>query len=304
MNDPNQWRVTLAEKIAPIYAAIPAVQAIVLIGGVARGKGDDYSDLDLALYWERPPTDAERRAAQHQLETILNTPVIYGDLKSHPIQGYPGGNAYLWEEASFIGGDETTGFKIDVTHEQVAVMEWIIDAVTRHFDMHGAKLERLYSIQRVHILHGDDLIRVWQSRARVYPDELAARLITFHLGQLRFDVALHLSRGDMLLFYKALTTAQENLLGALLALNHIYRPECKRLASLCEEMALKPDNLAACINNMLRATPEAAARDFDVLAEETFALIGAHMLGLAVKELTRPFYQRRQAFTHPPISGL
>ncbi len=33
----NNWRIALAQKIAPIYANLPDIAAVALLGGVARG---------------------------------------------------------------------------------------------------------------------------------------------------------------------------------------------------------------------------------------------------------------------------
>jgi predicted nucleotidyltransferase len=200
-NADSQWRIDIATKVAPIYTSLPDVLAFVLIGGVARGRGDLYSDIDLTAYWSRPPTEDERRSAQAQYAVALNTPVVLGELREYAISDYPRRNAYLYEEAAFIGGDERTGLKIDVTHETADVMNWIIEQVTERHDTHGAKLEQLYSIQRVIVFKGEPLIRDWQARAGVYPRALAIKLVEMHLSQLRFDVDMHLWRGDLQLFY-------------------------------------------------------------------------------------------------------
>jgi predicted nucleotidyltransferase len=300
-NADSNWRIEIARKIAPIYTAYPDVAALVLIGGIARGRGDIFSDIDLTAYWSRPPTEDERRAAQAQYAAILHTPVVTGELYQHAISDYPGAAAYMYEEAAYIGGDERTGFKIDVTHDLAEVMDWVIEQVTQQHDAHGARLERLYSIQRVIVFKGEALIREWQARARLYPRALSVKLVEMHLRQLRFDVAMHLHRGDLLLFYQALTTVGYHLMGALLALNRVYRPELKRLADLCGELALKPDDLAGRLNRMLRDAPERAARDFDDLTEEVFRLIAAELSEVDLTTILKPYYVRRQAYRGSPI---
>ena len=55
-------RVTVAETMAPRYAANDGVAAVLLAGSVARGLADARSDVEVDVYWHRPPSDAERRA--------------------------------------------------------------------------------------------------------------------------------------------------------------------------------------------------------------------------------------------------
>ncbi|MCL4256864.1 MAG: hypothetical protein KJ043_24105 [Anaerolineae bacterium] len=55
----NNWRIAFAQKIAPIYANMPDIAAVALLGGVARGLGDRYSDLDIACFWHHAPIKDE-----------------------------------------------------------------------------------------------------------------------------------------------------------------------------------------------------------------------------------------------------
>jgi predicted nucleotidyltransferase len=299
-NSASQWRIALAQKIGPIYASIPAVRAVVLVGGMARGRGDRYSDLDIAVFWDRAPDDAERRAAMAQFGPVLGTPVVIGDFAAHPVFDHSD-VGLLWEEAAFIGGDARTGFKIDVNHRTVAAMEQILEDVTVHHDVHGHKLEVLYSIQHVVVLHGEALVTGWQARASVYSDALAQKLVELHLSQLRIDLAMHLYRGDLLPFYQAVTAAEYQLMGALLALNHIYRPELKRLRDLCDEMTLKPDHLAERLHGLLRDEPARAAQDLHTLVEEVLALVQVHLPEVDVKGFRAKLNATRQPFDAPPV---
>ena len=48
--------------MAPRYAANDGVAAVLLAGSVARGLADGRSDVEVDVYWHRPPGEAERRA--------------------------------------------------------------------------------------------------------------------------------------------------------------------------------------------------------------------------------------------------
>src|SRR5689334_14038413 len=107
MNEHSQQRIDIACKLAPIYAAIPAVKAVVLIGGVARGRGDQYSDIDIATFWDRAPTETERRAAVDQFEAALGTSITIGEFAAIPVFD-TSDSGILWEEFALVGGDQKT----------------------------------------------------------------------------------------------------------------------------------------------------------------------------------------------------
>ncbi len=297
----DNWRITLAQKLAPIYAAIPDIAAVALLGGVARGLGDQYSDLDIACFWHRTPTEAERRAAMHQFEPLLKTPVFIHGFETHQAFPHPE-HGLFWEEVAYIGGDATTGFKIDINHRTVAAMQHILDDVILRLDTNGHKLETLYSIRRVMILHGAPLLEGWQTQAALYPDALAEKLLLMHLPAMGTNLEMHLFRGELFEFYRMLTEGIFHLVAALLALNHIYRPDLKRLASLAAEMPTKPPQLAPRIYALMRDDPTQAMHDFHQLAVEVFALVEQSMPHLDLTTARTKFLSRRQPFTDPPIN--
>lgn len=290
INEHSLWRIEIAQKIAPIYAAIPAVRAVVLIGGVARGSGDHYSDIDLAVFWDHAPTEAERRAAVGKFEGVLGTPVIIGGFAAIPVFD-SSDSGILWEDFAVISGDPKSGLKIDVNHRTVGAMTRILDDVLIHHDTHGHKLEVMYSIRQVLVLHGENLVTAWQMRAAEYPDALVYKLVMMHLSQLSADLAPHVYRRDWLMYYQTVTSAAYHLVAALLALNRIYEPALKRLRDLCDEMKIKPQNLADRLDNILRGEPEQAGEIFDLLAAEVFALVEANLMD--VQAMREKFYARR-----------
>src|SRR3954466_2430071 len=55
-------RRALAEIVAPAYAANPKVAGVLLAGSVARGLADEFSDIEIDIFWHAPPTDQDRSA--------------------------------------------------------------------------------------------------------------------------------------------------------------------------------------------------------------------------------------------------
>jgi predicted nucleotidyltransferase len=52
MKEASEQRLALARRNAAAYLAIPKVKAIGIAGSVARGEADEYSDIDMSIYYE------------------------------------------------------------------------------------------------------------------------------------------------------------------------------------------------------------------------------------------------------------
>jgi len=48
----SQWRIEFAREIAAVYSGRKGVRTIVLGGSPSRGLSDEYSDLDIVVYWD------------------------------------------------------------------------------------------------------------------------------------------------------------------------------------------------------------------------------------------------------------
>jgi len=53
-------RRALAQIVAPAYAKNPKVAGVLLAGSVARGIADQFSDIEIDIFWHAPPTDEDR----------------------------------------------------------------------------------------------------------------------------------------------------------------------------------------------------------------------------------------------------
>lgn len=295
----KSWRITLAERIAPLYAGIADVRAVILTGGVARDRDDRYSDLDIAVFWRRPPSRTERTQKLEQIGEIFNAPIHIADMREITVFDRSD-TGLLWEDIAYLNGDAHSGFKVDINHRTVSAMDRIMDDVLLRYDMHGHKLEVMYSIQRVLVLYGEDMVSIWQRQAAQYPDGLAHKILEYHLSRLRYDIAMHLHRDDFYMAYSALTEAQYHLLGSLFALNRVYRPEFKRLIDLCDELRIKPDNLYARLNLSLQDIYQTA--DFDALVSNVFDLVAKHEPEFESEDYRADYLIKRKPFDDAPVN--
>ncbi len=119
-----------------------------------------------------------------------------------------------------------------------------------------------YSIQHGLVLHGEAIITNWQKWANPYPDARPHKLLKHHLKALNLDLMMHLTRGDLLLVYQAITSVQHHL---------PYR-----------------------YNEILTVPPEEAVNLLETLVDEMFALVEQHMPSVNLTHIHRRFYTCRQ----------
>src|SRR5262245_49077677 len=63
--------VAIAQQIAQVYQANSAVAAVMVSGSIARGVADLYSDLEIGVFWHKPPIEQERKQAIAALDSEL-----------------------------------------------------------------------------------------------------------------------------------------------------------------------------------------------------------------------------------------
>lgn len=296
MNHASQWRIELARSIAPHYARYPHVDAVVLLGGAARGWADSWSDIDLVVYWQQPPTDAERYTV---IEALNAEPGNFGDTFTEQ----PDPNLRCWFEDFYLAGDPDTGFKIDVGHHLTSDMDAVVEAVTQRYDTHALKQEMLYSIKRVLPFYGETRIECWKRAAGLCPEPLARRFVEKNLRLPEFWIAeASAARGDWLLYQRAALEVCRSLLAAVVALNREYFPGTKHQAHLLADMTIRPEHFNTRLIDCLRGEPEAAIAEIYRLYDEVYALAQQHMPTADLTGAREEFFHRRARWDSPPVT--
>ena len=140
-------RARLAELIAPAYAANPNVAGVLLAGSVARGTADQYSDIEIDIFWHAPPSEADRMAPIERAGWQL--------LYTHV-------DEYEWADGFYI-----EGIKVDTSQFLIATLDRWLDDVVERADLEVEKQIRITAIQHGRPLYGAELIDRW--RARCWP---------------------------------------------------------------------------------------------------------------------------------------
>ena len=73
-NEHAKWRIEFARRLSKHITTFDGVKAIVIAGSVARNYADEYSDLEIPVFWEVLPEDTER----HALIRLLGADFLYG----------------------------------------------------------------------------------------------------------------------------------------------------------------------------------------------------------------------------------
>lgn len=91
MNPHVRWRLDVARRFATRLQGLCGLEAVAVLGSVARGYGDQYSDLELMLMWERPPGPRLHETVMHTLQVEYRYPAIDpGHASALRIKGLPG----------------------------------------------------------------------------------------------------------------------------------------------------------------------------------------------------------------------
>lgn len=242
----------LAERIAE--ALPPLVEEVVLTGSVSRGVADDVSDIELLVVTTERLQLAEcfehaRGAGLEGLDTWGpqggETSRVFGYLEGVPIE-------LIWWSREFAG----TAVEAVLAGEPSGSGDALANGVA---------------------LRTVGLLEDWQDRLREYPDALAAARIEDAAltwgGYAPAGMLTIVRPGERLSLVERLLDDVLRVLRIVYALNRVWEPTTKRLASRVEALPLKPERLAERVEQVL-TEPDSlrAALVLSELQADTLAL--------------------------------
>ncbi|HLJ54603.1 MAG TPA: nucleotidyltransferase domain-containing protein [Chthonomonadaceae bacterium] len=260
MTEQSLYLREIARRIVREYTALESARAAMLSGSAAEGHADRYSDIDMMVYYDALPTDAELEEAR-----IAN-----------------GGGTRIWQAGDRAAGAvmeayPVAGVECQIVHVTTAAWERDMGVVLEQHvvetPLHKALSGLLVGIP----LYGDERIAEWKARAAAFPEPLRAKMAAHYLSffpiwgmRERF-----FSRDAVLWFHQIRVETLQNLLGALAGVNRRYYTtfQFKRTADFVATLGACPEALAARLEEALAAEPDRAAVLLEALVRETVGIV-------------------------------
>jgi len=297
-NRASQWRYAFARKLVPIYAANSYVAAVILSGSTARGHADRYSDIEVSVFWRKPPADADRQAAALAIDGDLHRLYPYDPLEE------------VWSDVYFLGRADPdqpkSGVVVEVNHYTADYINRNFDAVLTDYNPDPLRQNLIAGIVHAVPLHNAGLIQEWQERAAIYPDGLALAVVRQNAQIDHFwRSEMWLARGDnLMMLYKSFVQAHQKMLHVLLGLNRVYYFKFKWLDVVAGRLERKPPDLVARLRRVYQVDPVEGAREVSAIVEEVYDLIEEKLPEVDVEWLRAVFrYRRPQWEQAPPVTG-
>ena len=215
-----KWRIELGKQICEKLKMIEGIKAVVIGGSVARGFADEYSDLEIILFWDNLPNEKIRKLIVKELNAEYFYPYNYEANEDNVI---------------------VNGFRIDIWYltikdEEDAIKGVIIDLKT-DFSISNA----MDTIRTCIPLYGEEIVSYWKLRAKEYPTELAIKNIKESLQSIDITQAeIYIQRQNSTLLYELIVNLHKNLFLILLALNKQYFPTFKWMYKALETFKIIP----------------------------------------------------------------
>ncbi|MGF1520950.1 MAG: DUF4037 domain-containing protein [Leptolyngbyaceae cyanobacterium] len=266
MTKHSTWRVSLAHQIAPAFTVNPEVIACFVFGSAALGISDQYSDLELAFIWSRLPSAEELKALSHSI-----------GVQRWAIEPY-GLAQQAWLEQFYMGE-----MKIEAGHWAQDTIGKIVTDVVEHYDVsqNGLLFEKQTTVshlQHAVILHGDSVMKYWQTQLSSYPEELAIAMVQKHLKFRPFDSQKILTeRLEIPLLYENNCAIVRWLLNIHFGLNRIYHPGFKWTRYFIAKMSIKPPDFFARLETVFQSDAANGTRELEKLVRETFDLVEQYL---------------------------
>ncbi len=265
----------LARHIAQPYQRHGGVRGIIAGGSVGRGWADQFSDLEIGIFWETMPTpDVRREIIEHLRAEVLafdrDGAVGREHLQIRETEGYTGTSM------------------VSCIHMPIEMVDSTISSVVDQLDTTIEKQSFLSALYSGEILHGTRLIGAWRSRIDPYPEDLAIKIIQENLwfGPFYMPEA-YIDRADFLVLYHHYMRAEQCMLRILAALNCQYFPseEFKWTPHLLSDFEIKPSDAANRMRQVFSVSLSESWPLLKSLLQDVIDLVETHLPNLDSKPL-------------------
>lgn len=281
----SQYLFTLAERVARPFQAWPSARAAMVTGSVAKGIADNYSDVDMSIFYEDELPDDETLQA---------------------IRKETGGSERKWTsgslaEGGFVEAFDLAGIEVQMIHTTIAAWEATMAKLLAETEVETPLHKALEGIQVCLPLYGEEYIARWKAQAAAFPPALGEAMVRHYLKFFPlWGLLPHFQTRDATIWYhQVLVESTFNLLGVLAGLNGTYFTtfQFKRMTRFVNQLSLAPADLGQRLEVLFQSTPEIAANELERLVDETITLVAAHMPGIDTAPARRRIGWRLQPWT-------
>lgn len=239
------------------------IKAILVTGSVAKGLADDNSDIDIIMYYDKLPSEAEFEA--------------YRQAAFDSGGGFYGGNA----TEGFALYQFIDGLRHDFAHALLSETEELLAKFLAEPDLeNNNKQIMLDGILTGIPLKGAEITQKWKDQLANYPPQLGEMLVKKYLRFRPHWVLqkMGVDRHEVIFLQEELLNAMQNIFGVLCGLNKLYHPgKIKGLNHTVAKMQLAPSNVASRLPGLFLVDGQTAVNQLKQLIEETIALVETHL---------------------------
>jgi predicted nucleotidyltransferase len=256
LNNHCTCRVEFSKKIGNKILSIESIndlRAMAIGGSVARGYADEYSDLELLIFWDNLPSEEIRKLILKELGAEFFRP-------------------YNHES----GEDNLTinGFRVDLWHISIQAEEEIIKTVINDFKIDFGSSNAIDTIRACIPLYGENIINIWKTKVIEYPKEIIIYNINEVLESIdNSQIELYLYRNNMTILYELIINLQKKIFLILLALNKEFFPTYKWMYKALKHFDIKPENIEQRFINAYERGPKEALEDTVKIMNETLDIV-------------------------------
>jgi len=241
-NAASRLRFDLARRLTD--ACPPELgQEIALTGSAARGRADDFSDIEINLWVEQLPRTELWSA---WLQTMGGR-----DIQTKDWEADAGG--FHWSVCRF--GD----IWAEVGWATLSDFSELVRGLAAGEFAGAARLEMAWTVAQAIPLRTAGALANWRATLAHYPDGLAQRIVANqtavwadpHVPGVRWALA---ARGERMALAMRFLWDMQNLLRVLFAINHRWDQDLKWTDQRSLDLPLKPDRLSARIDEMFTLT--------------------------------------------------
>lgn len=240
---PSELRRGIARDVALAHAPLAGAALLALVSGsVVEDLADERSDVDMSIVFDALPAEDALRAAC--------------------------GRPWIWQAGALGEGSLVVAFRVDGIEVQIAYSDHAtlcreLDQVLVAHDPDTPLHKLAEGLSKAEALSGAERLRALQARIADFPEALGRAMAAHFLGRVTpWRAIAQIVHRDATLWCRELQVqAGYRLIGALAGLNGLYFTtfQFKRMRRFVERMSIAPADLAARLEDSLRAASPAAS---------------------------------------------